>query len=387
MRTIQNFIKRFFPPAAPLKAGLYHFQSTPDSPSPLRLHLRVEPGGSGVLIINAHTVLHLNQTAAEYVFHIIHQTPENEIGRIFANRYNISPTLANQDFTRVREKINALVHTPDLDPVTFLDIDRAALYSANLSAPYRLDCALTYKQQDDMPQGIAPADRVKQELPTSAWRSMIEKASQAGIPHLVFTGGEPTIREDLVDLILYSENQNMVTGLLTNGLRLSEPTYLRAILQSGLDHIMITLDPSNQLAWKAVRDVVAEDIALTVHLTLTPENAHALSETITTLGQIGVRQLSLSAIQPSLNHVLLDAQKLAAQLGISLVWDLPVPYSVFNPVAIEAQGQEEIPQGAGKAWLYVEPDGDVLPTQGTQVIMGNLFSDPWEQIWATRPMK
>ena len=385
MRTIHNLIKRFFPPAAPLKAGIYHFQSPTDAPTPLRLHLRIEPGGSGVLIINARTVLHLNQTAAEYVFHIIHQTPENEIGQIFADRYNISPTLASQDFANVREKINALVQTPDLDPVTFLDIDRTALYSGNISTPYRLDCALTYRQMDGVPQDVAPAERVKQELPTTAWQNIIEKASQAGIPHLVFTGGEPTLRGDLVDLIQFSEKQNMVAGLLTNGLRLSDPTYLRTILQSGLDHVMITLDPSDQLAWKAVKDVVAEDIALTVHLTLTPENAPGISETITSLGQIGVRQLSLSAIQPSLNDALMEAQKLAAQVGLSLVWDLPVPYSVFNPVAVESQGQEEIPQGAGKAWLYVEPDGDVLPTQGAGVQLGNIFSDPWEQIWASRP--
>ena len=65
-----------------------------------------------------------------------------------------------------------------------------------------------------------------------------------------------------------------------------------------------------------------------------------------------------------------------------LVWDLPVPYSAFNPVAVELQqAHEAAPEGAGNAWLYVEPDGDVLPAQGVNKVLGNLLTDPWKKIW------
>ena len=38
--------------------------------------------------------------------------------------------------------------------------------------------------------------------------------------------------------------------------------------------------------------------------------------------------------------------------------------------------------GAGKAWLYVEPDGDVLRGQGYyQEVLGNMLTDSWEKIW------
>jgi MoaA/NifB/PqqE/SkfB family radical SAM enzyme len=59
-----------------------------------------------------------------------------------------------------------------------------------------------------------------------------------------------------------------------------------------------------------------------------------------------------------------------------------VPYSAFNPVAAELRdANKKIPEGAGKAWLYVEPDGDVLPAQGVNKVLGNLLTDPWEKIW------
>jgi hypothetical protein len=41
----------------------------------------------------------------------------------------------------------------------------------------------------------------------------------------------------------------------------------------------------------------------------------------------------------------------------------------------------DIQQGAGKAWLYVEPDGDVLRGQGMPEVMGNLATDAWLDIW------
>ena len=41
--------------------------------------------------------------------------------------------------------------------------------------------------------------------------------------------------------------------------------------------------------------------------------------------------------------------------------------------------EDNIPSGAGKTWLYVEPDGDVLPAQGmADNVLGNFLRDPWE---------
>jgi hypothetical protein len=71
----------------------------------------------------------------------------------------------------------------------------------------------------------------------------------------------------------------------------------------------------------------------------------------------------------------------AAALGLTLKFDLPVPYSASNPVVYEGQ-ESHIPEGAGKAWLYVEPDGDVLPAQGrSDQVLGNLLRDDWKQIY------
>jgi MoaA/NifB/PqqE/SkfB family radical SAM enzyme len=66
---------------------------------------------------------------------------------------------------------------------------------------------------------------------------------------------------------------------------------------------------------------------------------------------------------------------------MQLTFDLPVPYSADNPVAFET-AQDDVPSGAGKSWLYVEPDGDVLPAQGmAEQVLGNFLRDSWESIY------
>ncbi len=384
MNPFRKLLERLFPPPyQPLPAGIHHYQSAPEAGFPYRLHLRLENNGEGVLIVNASTVLHLNQTAAEMAYHLVKQTPPEEAVRQIAGRYRVSRQQIAQDFESLKQRLETLISTPDLDPVTYLGFERHEPYS-QLTAPYRLDCALTYRTPSAPSIHDTLQKRVKRELVTEEWQTILSKGWQAGIPHIIFTGGEPTLRPDLIDLVAYAESLGQVTGLLTDGSRLTEKDYLHHLLQSGLDHMMIILDPSEEQGWEAIRDTLAEDILLTVHLTLTPREKEKIAEYIKKLAKMGVQSLSISASDPDLKSELNLARQIAADQGMSLVWDLPVPYSGTNPIALELEESGETPQGAGHAWLYVEPDGDVLPGQGMQKVLGNLLTDDWEKIWSSR---
>ena len=380
MERIQHFIQYFFPPAQPLPAGIYHYQAPHDSPSTLRLHLRIESDGEGVLIVNASTVLRLNQTAAELAYHLVRETPEVEIGRQMAARYRILPETALKDYKEFKERLETLINSPDLDPVGFLGYDRTSPYSSAITAPYRLDCALTYQLTTPALERLAPVDRVKRELLTEEWQAILDKAWNAGIPHVIFTGGEPTLRPDLPELIAYAEKLGMVSGLSTDGLRFTDRNYLHSILYAGIDHVMLLLDPSEEQSWEALRDMMAEDLSVTVHLTLTGQTISTVPDLLDRLVKMEVKQISLTADDATLRSSMIAVRHQAAEKGLSLVWDIPVPYSSFHPVAAELAEGEEV-QGGGRAWLYVEPDGDVLPAQGINRVLGNFLVDPWEAIW------
>lgn len=380
MNSIRNLLARWFDPAAHLPAGMYAYKTPPGAARKYRLHLRLEPDGRGLLLVNAATVLHLNPTAAEYAYYLVHSTPAEQAAQQVAGRYKVTPEQAGHDYAEFVRYVESLLDRPDLDPVSALDIDRRPPYSGSLPAPYRLDCALTYR----LTPGAVPVQSA--ELTTREWQTILDKAWEAGIPHVTFTGGEATLRPDLVDLLDHAESLGMVTGLLTDGLRLADSAYLDSILQAGLDHAMIVLQPQLEETWESLveltywTDALEADLHLAAHLTLTVENAGRAPVLLERLANAGIHAVSLSASRPSLSAALQNAREHAARLDLSLIWDLPVPYSGANPVAMEIEAGDS-PAGAGRAWLYVEPDGDVRADQSAGRVLGNFLHDPWQVIW------
>jgi hypothetical protein len=203
MKIINRLADRFAK-VQPLPEGVYHKQGIQDE-KPYRVHLRLKPDGAGIFILNASTVLQLNATAAEYAYHFMRGTEPEEAVKQIASRYRVSRELARQDYEGFLDRIETLISTPDLDPVSFLDFERIAPHSADLTSPLRLDCALTYRLRHDSDAEYAPVKRVDRELTTDEWRTILDKAWQAGIPHITFTGGEATLRQDLPDLIAHAE--------------------------------------------------------------------------------------------------------------------------------------------------------------------------------------
>ncbi len=375
---LRNWFENLFVPPKPLLPGSHAMHSAPDAPFPYRMHLRIEPDGSGLLILNAATVLHLNQTAAEFAYQFISGESVAGASRVIARRYKVNRQQAQQDYEQFLERIQTILQTPDLDPQTYLDMERQTPYSKALSAPYRLDCAVTYRLPADGNAADAPQGRAEMEMTTEQWKAAIDTAWKVGIPHLVFTGGEPTLREDLPDLLGFAEANGQVSGLLTDGLRLADVDYFHCLARKGLDHIMIVLRPELERSWDALRVVLPDDIFTAVHLTITPQNRNQVADLLARLAEMGVNGISLSAADPALAEDVHAARTRAADLHLNLVWDLPVPYSASNPVTMEVTDE---PLGAGKAWLYMEPDGDILPAQGVTRVLGNLLRDPWEIIW------
>jgi hypothetical protein len=266
--------------------------------------------------------------------------------------------------------------------VTILEFERQEPFSGDISAPYRLDCALTYRLPEGIPHDLAPTARVTRELSTDEWKTILDKAWLAGIPHVIFTGGEPTLRPDLPELLAHAEKIEQVSGLLTTGLAFSEPAYLDQLLQTGLDHILFLLLPENPQSWQALENVLAADIYAAVHLTLGASLGAPANDLLDRLAGMGVKAVSLSAATSDD----LPAQELArahtAAIGLDLVWNLPVPYSVANPVA-EETGHSEQASAEGRAWMYIEPDGDVLPAQGVNQVLGNALTGSLKDLWTS----
>jgi len=371
-----------------------------------RLHLRIDPDGHGTLMVNANRVVHFNPTAALMAYLTLEETTEPEILRAITKTYRVPQDQAQIDYTAFLTDFEQLIH-PESCPVCVVDdLEISAPFSTRPTAPYRMDLALTYRCNDDCAHCYNARPREYPEISTDAWKRIIDKTWELGIPHIVFTGGEPTLRDDLPELIAYAESNGQITGMNTNARRLSDPKFVQSLENSGLDHIQITVeshDPEihDQMvgkrgAWKqtiqGLRNVLTTPLYVMTNTTMLQANSLYLAETLDFLAAEEVPTIGLNAliysghgltvgtgIRESELPPLLDlVQEKTTHYGQRLIWYTPTQYCNFDPQALELGVK------GCTAALYnmcVEPDGGVLPCQSYYQQLGNLLTDPWETIW------
>jgi len=405
--SLRERIKKWFEPPQPLAPGIYSYQTPPEAPQQFRLHLRVEKDGFGVLLINAAKVLHLNQTATEYARFLLDGKSADEASAEMARRYDVSRDQARTDFEQLEKTVWAIAQSgEEVCPVTYLDVERIEPMSAELSAPYRMDLALTYHCQNDCPHCYVGRPRDFPEMSTEEWKRVIDRCWELGIPHLTFTGGEATLRPDLVELVQYAEDVGLITGLQTNGRLLRDRAYLDELLLAGLDHIQITLESHDPAihdhmvgiegAWaetvEGIKAVVDADVYVMTNTTMITENSPTIEETIAFVASLGVPTFGCNSLiysgsavavgngipESELGPLLERVKEATQEHHLRLIWYTPTQYCEFDPVGAEL-GIKGCT--AAKYNMCVEPNGDVLPCQSYYVALGNILTDPWESIW------
>jgi len=74
------------------------------------------------------------------------------------------------------------------------------------------------------------------ELTTAEWRDVLTQAADIGALQVHFSGGEPTARQDLADLVGHAVSVGLYTNLITSGVPLDQRR-VDALADAGLDHV------------------------------------------------------------------------------------------------------------------------------------------------------
>ena len=221
--------------------GIFHYRLEAEDDK-TRIHLRIDPDGHGLLIINANRVIHLNPSATMMAFLHLEGKSELEISNILHKKFQVSHSKAHQDYQEFNLQLEALLQPNGACPVCDLNLELTAPFSAKPSAPYRMDLAITYRCNNDCSHCYNARSRHFPEMSIDNWKQVIDKVWSLRIPHVVFTGGEPTLYKGLVELVQYAEEKGLITGLNTNGRKLANPAYLKTLIDAGLDHVQITIE-------------------------------------------------------------------------------------------------------------------------------------------------
>jgi len=401
-----SFLRKFLrPPEIP--RGRYTYRGR-DKFAGLALQLRIEPDGKGVMVINANTVLYLNETATAYAYFFMQGMPEDAVLKKIHRIYRVDSKTAKSDYEKLIYTISTLAQTEKVCPISFLDVKSVEPFTQQYSAPLRMDMALTFRCQNNCVHCYAGGPHETSELSTEQWKEVIDRLKQIGVFVLTFTGGEPTLRKDLPELLLYAQNNGMVTGLITNGRRLKDKAYVETLEKTGLDFVQVTLEShkpkihdlmtATKGSWKetvaGIKNAVQTQIYVTTNTTLSKYNSADFLETINFLKKLGVAAFGCNSLIYSgkanavseqfalpietLNELLPKIRDKANQLGLKFLWYTPTQYCRLDPVKL---GLGVKSCTAAMINMCVGPNGDVYPCQSYFESLGNILKEDWQKIW------
>lgn len=295
-------------------------------------------------------------------------------------------------------------------------------YSKHMTAPHRMDLMISSMEKEGVWNcnqkclhcyAAGQQKGNEKELETKEWKKVIDECRKAGIPQLTFTGGEPTRREDLVELVEYAKW--FVTRVNTNGVDLSKQL-CQKLYEASLDSIQITLYSSNReihnklvgannfdKTVEGIKNALEAGINVSVNTPLCTVNKGYV-ETLKFLNQLGVKYVSCSGLIVTGNAKKEESQE--TQLSSGEIYESlkeAVKYcnrnlieiSFTSPGWIENEKVEElgltVPScGACLSNMAIAPNGDVIPCQSwlsKESKMGNILNDRWKNIWESKKCK
>ncbi len=251
----------------------------------------------------------------------------------------------------------------------------------------------------------APAGK---EMTTGQVRCVLNKIkSEAKVPSVSFTGGEPTMREDLPELIKYaSKKLSLRVNLITNGTLIDDRLALR-LEKAGLSSAQVSIEGPNALihdsltrvpgsfkkAMNGVRALRKTGMHVHTHLTITTLNEPHLERHVGFIKELGLERFSMNQLIPTgtgasdrsiwisysdIGPVVERVRKAARTHGLEFMWYSPTPLCMYNPIAA---GLGNKSCAACDGLLSVSPSGGVLPCSSFDADVGNMLEEDFIKIW------
>ncbi|HJM60176.1 MAG TPA: pyrroloquinoline quinone biosynthesis protein PqqE [Alphaproteobacteria bacterium] len=279
----------------------------------------------------------------------------------------------------------------------------------NKVVPYAVLMELSHRCPLQCPYCTNPIDleRASGELTTEEWKRVMDEAVDMGVLHVHFSGGEPTVRKDLEELIEHAAKLGLYSNLITSGVLLNEAR-VQCFAEFGLDHVQISFqDTTSEVGdWVAgydgahekkqqvarwVRDV---GMPLTVNAVMHRHNLHHLEEMIQMAVDLDAERIEVAQVQyyawafrnriaflptrEQLDKAVEIVEEARKRLKGVLAFDFVVP-------DYYAQRPKSCMGGWGRQFINISPSGKVLPCHAAEVLpdleFDSVHQKPLGWIW------
>ncbi len=244
-------------------------------------------------------------------------------------------------------------------------------------------------------------ERVNKELSTEMWCSVMSQAGEMGILQVHLSGGEPTARKDLEEIVSAASKAGLYSNLITAAVTLNRAR-LEDLAKRGLDHVQISfqdVDAENaerigaypgatQKKLDVAKWVSELGLPLTVNAPIHRQNIHNVGRYIDLAVKLGAQRLEIAHVQyygwaflnraaliPTYDETLASIELVERErerLKGVLTIDMVVPdYYAKRPKPCMG--------GWGKGFMNITPAGKVLPCHAAETIPGLEFDNVQER--------
>ena len=220
---------------------------------------------------------------------------------------------------------------------------------------------------------------------------LIDDLEEIGVTTISISGGEPFVREDILEIMSYIKDKGMLLDVSTNG-TLITPHLARRLAEVGVDTVSISLDSDNPKVFDKLRgrrgaheravqgiknllEVTGDGPEVTVNILLCPQTVHRLAETVDFLYRLGVRNIGIIPVHNfSMKRSLRFSEYQKREIERAVDWLMKTKKErgiVDNTEKyLEAvksfimKGERQRACGAGFLTLVVDSNGDLYPCYG-----------------------
>ena len=413
---------------------VHHTTLNPEGPGVVRIHLvppvvKDDEIGASVAILNGQDVIPVNTAWSILLTEFIREVnkyagepisdaqAEDILEKTCDAVKKVYPIIGRK---RLKRDVHTIMQTfrqvaygePCDTPIGYLTLGE---YAPKMRAPHRMDLLVSAMTVDGRWHcnqkcvhcyAAGQADAEEPELSTAQWKQILDRCRAIGIPQVTFTGGEPTMRADLPELIDYA--RWFITRLNTNGVKLT-PEYCRSLREAALDSCQITFYSCDEAVhnrlvggehWAqtvaGIENALAAGINLSVNTPLCTLNSDYVA-TLKFLKGKGVRYVTCSGLITTGNAAKADSRALQLTLaelrevlrkGVEYAYANEMEISFTSPGWVDDDFCRELgittPNcGACLSNMAVTPGGNVVPCQSwlSEKPLGSMLDDDWQTIW------
>lgn len=412
-----------------------HTTLNPYEPGAVRIHL-VPPKSSfwkskpSIVILNGKDIIPINEAWAILLSIFINEVNKFEgkaiqdklLDRILKNTVEKTRKIYKKTGRiEIKEDLKELIKVfTDIASTGTTDIDVGQMsigeYAPNMQAPHRMDLMISSMSKNNnwncnqkCIHCYAAGQKLseKEELSTEEWKKVIDICQEECIPQLTFTGGEPTMRKDLVELIEYSKW--FITRLNTNGVLLTEKL-CKELYEASLDSVQVTLYSNNpeihnklvgadnfEKTTAGIKNAINAGLNVSINTPLCTLNKNYI-DTLKFAKELGITYVTCSGLivtgnakekqskdtqlsEKELYTILKDAKKYTDDNLMELGFTSPgwVKEDDLRKLNLD------VPTcGACLSNMAIAPNGDVVPCQSwldEKSNLGNILKTKWKKIW------